>query len=182
MNESDLIVYAEGLRKTEVISKEEFVQGFGEMERSLFCIARGFALSYADCDDVLQEAICKAWQCRGQLRQKKYFKTWATRILINECKRTLKKNRRTLPVAQIPENQSPVFMQQGAGLDMLMQDALYALEIKYRLPLLLKYRDGYSVEEIARILHLPSGTVTTRLYRARNKLKDILTGEEALEF
>ena len=151
------------------------------MERSLFCIARSFSLSDADCDDVLQESALKAWECRGQLRQKAYFKTWATRILINECKRVLKKNRRMLPMAQIPESHMPVSTREDDGLDMSLHDALYALEIKYRLPLTLKYRDGYSVDEIARILHLPSGTVTTRLFRARNKLKQILTGEEALE-
>ncbi len=178
---SDLM-NAEGMRKTEVISREEFVEAFLEMERSLFCIARSFALSYSDCDDVLQESALKAWQYRGQLRQKAYFKTWATRILINECKRMLKKNRRMLPVAQIPENQMPVFTGEDAGFDRMLHDALYALEIKYRLPLTLKYRDGYSVDEIARILRLPSGTVTTRLYRARTKLKQILTGEEALGF
>ncbi len=169
------------MRKTEVISREEFVNAFGEMERSLFCIARSFSLSDADCDDVLQESALKAWQCRGQLKQKAYFKTWATRILINECKRTLRKNRRMLPVAQIPEDQMPVSSREDADIDQPLHDALYALDIKYRLPLTLKYRDGYAVDEIARILRLPSGTVTTRLYRARNKLKQLLTGEEALE-
>ncbi len=157
------------------------MEAYGGMERSLFCIARSFSLSFADCDDVLQESALKAWQCRGQLKQKAYFKTWATRILINECKKMLKKNRRVLPVAEIPENHMPVHTREDECLDMMLHDALYALEIKYRLPLTLKYRDGYSVEEIARILRLPSGTVTTRLYRARNRMKQILTGEEALE-
>ncbi len=177
--QSDLM-QPEGMRNTEVITREEFVEAFREMERSLFCIARSFSLSFADCDDVLQESILKAWMYRGQLRQKAYFKTWVTRILINECKRMAKKNRRLTLVAEIPESQTPAHLPVEDGLDVPLHDALAQMDVKYRLPLVLKYRDGYSVEEIARILRLPSGTVTTRLFRARNILKQILTEEEAL--
>lgn len=171
----------EGMRKTEVIDRREFAQNMIEMERSLFCIARSFSLSEADCEDALQETALKAWVSRGQLRQKVYFKTWVTRILINECKRLLRKNRRILLMAELPEDANRSTLQDDLDIDLPLHDALFTLDLKYRLPLVLKYRDGYSVEEISRILRLPSGTVTTRLYRARNMLKQILVEEEVLQ-
>ena len=169
------------MRKTEVIDRQEFAQTLTGMERSLFCIARSFSLSEADCEDALQETALKAWVARGQLRQKAYFKTWVTRILINECKRLLRKNRRFLPVAEIPEDTNRCASQENFGFDLPLHDALFSLDLKYRLPLVLRYRDGYSLEEISRILRLPSGTVMTRLYRARNMLKQILVEEEVLQ-
>jgi RNA polymerase sigma-70 factor (ECF subfamily) len=169
------------MRKTEAITREEFAENLRGMERSLFCIARSFSLPEADCEDALQEAALKAWMYRGQLRQKAYFKTWVTRILINECKRLKKRNRRILPVEEIPEDVKSCAWQEEFSYDLPLRDALSALDLKYRLLLVLRYRDGYSVEEISRILRLPSGTVMTRLYRARNMLKQILVEEEVLQ-
>ena len=51
------------------------------------------------------------------------------------------------------------------------------LERKYRLPLLLHYFEGYSVREIGGLLGLPENTVSTRLHRARAKLREQLTEE-----
>ena len=45
----------------------------------------------AECDDALQEALLRAWQKIGGLREVRFFETWLTRILINECRRILKK-------------------------------------------------------------------------------------------
>ena len=57
-------------------------------------------------------------------------------------------------------------------------EAVMSLEQKYRLPVFLYYYEGYHHWEIAQMLGVPEKTVTTRLYRARGKLKTILTEEE----
>ena len=49
---------------------------------------------------------------------------------------------------------------------------------KYRIIVVLHYRDGYSVREIASILRVPESTVKTRLFRARQQLKSLLEREE----
>ena len=59
-------------------------------------------------------------------------------------------------------------------------DAVMALDKRYRLPVLLYYYEGYSQKEIAGLLSLPEGTVRTRLFRARGKLKATLT--EVLQY
>ena len=58
-----------------------------------------------------------------------------------------------------------------------LHDALAALDSKYRLPLTLHYMEGYRVDELARMLRLPQGTVKSRLRRARMRLKDMLDDE-----
>ena len=55
--------------------------------------------------------------------------------------------------------------------------ALFSLEEKFCLPLQLRYVEGYSVEEVARMLHLPAGTVKSRLSRGRDKLRALLKEE-----
>ena len=57
--------------------------------------------------------------------------------------------------------------------------ALDALPERYRLPLVLHYLEGFSVEDIARTLRMPSGTVKYRLHQARKALRVELDGEEA---
>ena len=53
-----------------------------------------------------------------------------------------------------------------------MRDAIFALPLSLRLPLLLHYMEGYSVKETARMLHLPETTVHWRLHAARKRIRD----------
>ena len=56
-------------------------------------------------------------------------------------------------------------------------DALTSLEEKYRLPLQLRYVEGYSVAEVAQMLRLPQGTVKSRLSRGRDRLRAMVKEE-----
>ena len=86
------------------------------------------------------------------------------RILINECKR-LRTHRR--PVVSVPA--APFEPD-----DRPLHDALQAMDERYRLPLVLHYLEGYSLEEIAWLLRVPTGTVKSRMHAGRRKLRDIL--------
>ena len=55
--------------------------------------------------------------------------------------------------------------------------AFQTLEEKYRLPMVLHYVEGYNVEEVARMLRRPEGTVKSQLMRGRRKLRETLDGE-----
>ena len=59
-----------------------------------------------------------------------------------------------------------------------LHDAIAHLDDKLRLPVVLHYMEGYRVDEIAKMLRLPSGTVKSRLMRARARLKDMLDDQE----
>ena len=90
----------------------------------------------------------------------------------NSCKETLRRQKRETPAADFPEAAAP------QGADPALWESLRALDKKYRIIVVLHYRDGYSVREIASILRVPESTVKTRLFRARQQLKSLLEREE----
>jgi RNA polymerase sigma factor (sigma-70 family) len=57
-----------------------------ESEQMLYRIACAFLRSEADRLDAMQETALKAWQYRDRLREEQYFRTWITRIMVNECR------------------------------------------------------------------------------------------------
>lgn len=135
----------------------------GPMWRIAWAILR----SGADCDDAVQETLLRAWSRIGGLADERFFDTWLTRILINECRDLLRRRARSrqIPLEAAPEAAAPA---ENAAL----RDAVFALPLSLRLPLLLHYMEGYSVKETARILRLPETTVHWRLHAARRKIRD----------
>lgn len=156
------------------MDRQFFIASAQAMERSMYCIARSYLRCEADCEDALQNALLRAWEKRSSLREERYFRTWLTRILINSCKETLRRQRRESPSADFPEAAAP------QGGDPALWESLRALDEKYRVIVVLHYRDGYSVREIASILRVPESTVKTRLFRARQQLKSLLKREEII--
>jgi len=145
------------------------------MERKLYRIAHAILWCDADCADAIQEAIFRGWMKKNGLREEKYFETWLIRILINEC-RSLLRRQKTIP---LPLNEA---MHAAAPeADMHLRAALAALPEKYRMPLLLHHLEGYGLADIARMLDIPQPLVKSRLHQARTQLRKILTagGEHA---
>ena len=152
-----------------------FTEEVRARERSLYRIAYSYLTNDADAADAVQDALLKAWEKRHTLRQPQYFGTWLTRILINSCKQQL---RRRKPQTELVETSAVAEEDYVENLALKM--ALDQLDLNHRMPLLLYHMDGYSVKDIARILRLPQGTITSRLARARQKLKKELDEEEVL--
>ena len=65
------------------MTKAEFEQGIRRNQDKLFRMAYLSLRSYADCQDVVQETLLKAWAARDSLKHAEYFDTWLTRILLN---------------------------------------------------------------------------------------------------
>lgn len=153
------------------MDEREFAARVKARERQLYRVAFAMMQSDADAADAVQEALVSAWLHIGSLREAAFFETWLTRILINECKRLMRKRfLRPLPIAEVtPTAPAP---------DMGLRQALSALSPNDRMALVLKHVEGYSIEEIAHMLRLPGGTVKSRLSRARTRLKALLEKEE----
>lgn len=125
-----------------------------------------------DCEDATQEAAIRAWMNVKQLRKPQYFETWLIRILINECKRTLRKRSHHLPdtaLADIPAAQPQ---------DRALWEALRRVDSRYRLPLTLHYVEGYAIKQVAGILSLPQSTVKWRIHQGKKALAAELGEEE----
>ena len=119
----------------------------------------------------------KAWMHRDQLRDEQYFKTWISRILINECRNIHRKTARMIPVEEIPEPST----QASQGQEEELRWMLESLPDRLRIPIVLHYLEGFSLEEIAQVQHLTVPMVKYLMYQARKKLHVELDGKEGAD-
>ena len=153
------------------MNEQEFTARVLALEPRLYRIASAMLGNCADREDAYQNALFRAWRKLAGLRSKQYFETWLTRILINECKDALRRRKRApLPVEEVPDAPAP----ENAEL----HDALFSLEPELRLMLTLRYVEGYSVREIARMLRATEYSIKGKLQRGRAKLKAALLEQE----
>ena len=150
------------------MEKEAFADVVLSSTDSLYRISKSILNNDADCEDAVQEAIATGFGRLSTLRQEAYARTWLTRILIHECYSLLKKREKTAAMLTEPE-------EEYIDLDYSdLYEALSALKREYRLTIVLYYLEGYSIEEIAKILRIPAGTVKSRLSRGRRDLRCIM--------
>lgn len=154
------------------MNKQEFTQQVMEAENSLYRVARTLSANESDCEDAVQQAILIAYDKLDNLRNEKFFKTWLTRILINECYKIRRKSGFVISFEDYT-----VDIPSDGKIDNELRDAVFRLPIKLRSVIVLYYIEGYSVEETAYMLKLPQGTVKSRLHKARKLLKTMLDDE-----
>ena len=160
------------------MDKDLFLQKVLDAEETLFHVSFSILHNEQDCADAVQEAILKAYDSRDSLRDENLFQTWLVRIVINECYAILRKTRRFSPYEE-------TYSASGESIEKIVKEEyldLYAaiskLEEKQRLCVVLYYFEDYTIEQIAQTLQLPSGTVKSRLSRARQALKGLLEEQE----
>ncbi len=124
-------------------------------------------------EDVVQEALLRAWKSLDALRDDTAAKPWLLTIVRRENARYFERKRlETVDIDDLSASQEALLAEQpDEELDDLRQ-ALYELDDDYREPLVLQVLMGYSTSEIAEQMGLKQGAVLTRLHRARAKLKD----------
>lgn len=149
------------------MTKEEFEQRIIGMQDTLYRVSATLLRQNCDREDAIQECIYKALRKRDTLRDERYMQSWVIRILINECYSIHRRARWERPTDEIPE--PPPMPAPDADREVFQ--ALMSLNEKMRLPMVLHYVEEYPVEDVARILRIPPGTVKSRLARAREKLK-----------
>lgn len=155
------------------MNKEQFTTQVLEAERSLYHIAKSILRNDEDCADAMQNAVLHAYEKLHTLRNERYFKTWLTRILINECNHIIRSRKELFPYEDYCGTQESAQQMDYSELF----EAVMTLDSVYRIPLVLFYVEGFSVREICQILNLSQSAVKTRLYRSRQLLKEKLVGE-----
>lgn len=155
------------------MDKEKFTNEVLNVESTMYHVAKSILICDSDCEDAVQEAVLKAFMKLHTLREEKYFKTWLIRILINECYRNKRANSKIIPFHEYTDSQP-------AGNDeySYLYSAVMQLKESVRIVIVLHYIEGYSVNEIGKILKIPAGTVKSRLYSGRKLLKEELKDEE----
>jgi len=154
------------------MTQAEFTDRVVAMQDMLYRVSTTILPQLCDREDAVQGAIEKAIRKRDHLRDDKALEKWLTRILINECYTLLRRRKRETLFDDIPERET-----EPDALPDIYQ-LFTSLEEKYRLPMVLHYVEGYSVEEVSSILLLPKGTVKSRLHRGRLILRDAIDLEE----
>lgn len=155
----------------------------------------------SDAEDVVQEAFVTSYLHIGELKNQSGYKAWLMQILIRLSYRTAKRCKREFPEEHTEEireqRELKDVMQHGSAeytsaergsplaqlitreeADRVMT-AVNALPAKQRVVIVLYYYDELSVEEIASIVRISTGTVKSRLFAARKNLKHLLLQEEA---
>lgn len=141
----------------------------------LYHIAIAIVNNDEDAGDAISETIMKAYANLTKLKHPDYFKTWITRILINECRKIIKQRKKVVSL----EDYSGKGRQEEQNKEEIMdvQVAIQKLPKKQKDVIFLYYYHDLSIEEIALILEIPKGTVKSRLSTARNYLYEILSKE-----
>lgn len=156
------------------MNRNDFAEQVTAAEATLYHISKSILKNDCDCADAVQEAITTAYSKLHSLRDDRYFKTWLCRILIHECYRICRANKKVVPLEDYLEAESPSEQQ-----DPDLYHAVMELDTRLRLVVVLHYIEGFPVREIAEALKIPEGTVKSRLSRARMELKTEL-GEKGV--
>lgn len=153
------------------MNKEQFTKEVLNAEKSLYHTARSILANDEDCADAMQNAILHAYEKLHTLRSEAYFKTWLTRILINECYQIIRSKKPTVSYEDYFETHTQMEAESSSEIF----SAVMELEKNYRIPFVLFYVEGFSVKEISQMLDITQSTVKTRLYRGRNLVRKSLT-------
>ena len=150
----------------------KFEQLVRESQDTLYRISMSMLKNEHDAQDAVSETILKAYENLHKLRKEEYFKTWLIRILINECKKVLKKSSKTtlLENEKLPE----ISDRDNPYISIEIGDVIDSLPQKIRLVVIMFYVEDYSIKEIKRVLNIPEGTVKSRLNKGRTLLKEKL--------
>ena len=124
--------------------------------------------------DVTQQVFVKLMTRINQFRGQSEFATWLYRLVVNTCRDEQRKTRRFVPLADVSipaiSTPSPRAEYTRKELSMRVQAAISQLKPKLRWPILLRYVEDLSYEEIANVLGCSKGTVASRLNRAHKAL------------
>lgn len=148
-----------------------FTDQITDMTDSMFRVSYVLLRNTADCEDAIQTAILQAYEHLPALRDRTRFRAWCMRILKHACYDLLRRRRDTLPLDErLAADALP-----AENIDLYR--AMTRLRADSRVVLVLYYSERYTQKEIAHILDIPPGTVASRLSRARNELRNLMTEE-----
>jgi len=166
---------------TGIARRRRFDELVGVFHQDMYRYAAWLCRDKAIAEDVVQEALFRAWKSLDALRDDAAAKQWLLTIVRRENARYFERRRlETVDVDNLTPSQEAILAEApDEQLDEL-REAIYELEDDYREPLVLQVLMGFSTNEIAEQMGLKQGAVLTRLHRARLKLKESVQSRDAL--
>lgn len=126
--------------------------------------------------DITQQVFLKLLTAIGQFRGDAEFTTWLYRLVVNVCTDEHRRRRRFFPIgdsavmSRVGDKRPQEKRYARVELAESVKAAIGELKPKFRLPILLKYVEGLSYEEIAKVMDCSMGTVASRLNRGHKAL------------
>ena len=163
------------------MTNQEFTTRTQELNNLLFAFALRLTRSRQDAEDLMQETQIKAYKYRNNFAEGTNFKSWISTIMrntfINQYRKRKTRRHLNQPTTEVTENiihknvvansgEQNLRMQELSG----MLDSIGKL---YAVPFMMFYR-GFEYQEIAAKLNIPIGTVKSRIFTARVKLKQMI--------
>ena len=173
----------ERVRKAKEGDVDEIGNIIMENMQSMYRVAFSILKNEEEIYDAISNTTVIVFEKIATLKKEEFFKTWITRILINECYKIYNQNKKIIYL----ENCSPEALE---GMQFNEKDRLDEIDTRNLIKGLNKdlketvtlyYLEDFSVKEIAKILEVPEGTVKSRLSRARKDLEKILIKNEEME-
>ena len=161
-------------------------------QKKMLNIAYRMIGDYDEACDAVQEAFLSAFRAIGKFRGEARFSTWLCGIVLNHSRSHIKQRavlsrlegtsldgpvkseNESIPSGHYSQEESVVERIEKRELEANVQECIGFLDVEHREVLVLRDIQGFSYEEIGLMLKLPQGTVRSRLFRARNALKDSL--------
>ncbi|MBS1949168.1 MAG: sigma-70 family RNA polymerase sigma factor [Bacteroidetes bacterium] len=162
----------------------------------LYKIGRSYNYNHEDAQDLMQDTFVDAYKSLSQFEGRASFKTWISRIMLNNCYRKKEKSRsKNETMQEINENGTPMFhhygnetgkIVQNRELGHIIEESLAKIPYDYRIVFSLREMNGMDVAETAGLLNISEANVKVRLNRAkamlRGKIEESYSPGELFEF
>ncbi|MEW6686002.1 MAG: sigma-70 family RNA polymerase sigma factor [Candidatus Edwardsbacteria bacterium] len=191
LDETGLVVQAKG---GDLRAFDSLVEKY---QKRIYALAYRMTKNHDDADDIAQETFTRAYYALARFKVGESFFSWLYRIAINQSLNQLRRKRRLLSFTSrhkhggfareetsngqssleeelVSPQPSPLDCLEAKEMKRKLEEAIDYLPAEQKAVFLLRVQEERSYEEIARILHIPKGTVMSRLNRARGKLREEL--------
>lgn len=155
-----------------------------QYQEYLYRIAYAYYKNEQEALDAVSECVAKVYVNLPKLRKPEYFKTWMTRILMNEVLSGVKIKSKVISLDALNEQgYVPEYAEKGISREEKadLYQALDKLSPDYRKALILRYFQEMKIKEIAEIMEIPEGTAKVLIHRGRKRLQRIMVEEMGYE-
>jgi RNA polymerase sigma-70 factor (ECF subfamily) len=148
----------------------------------LYKIGRSYRYNHEDTEDLMQEAYINAYRNLAKFEKRASFKTWLTRIMLNQCyqkKQKLSFKNEIIATDILNENSNIMFHNSinnekntvNKELGLVLENAIQKIPEDYRMVFVIRELNGLSITETAEALHITESNVKVRLSRAKAMLR-----------
>lgn len=170
------------VKKAQKGDDKAFLALFQKYEQDIYRIAFVYVKNQSDALDVVQETAYRSFKTIKSLKEPKYFKTWLIRVAVNCSLDLIRKQKKVVRLKpEFAENLSDDISEEDVLLQITVRDLIELLNEGEKSVVILRFYEDLTFKEISETLEIPLGTAKTILYKALDKLRQNLKGDDLYE-